>query len=81
MHIFTKKIFFNPNLKTLNTYRLTSSRFAFSTIFSLESLKICSAYAKTSLGPKMEKIPPDYHLIHHVPVLISIHYESGEKDN
>ena len=30
---YQKKSLFNPNLKTLNTYRLASSTFAFSTIF------------------------------------------------
>ena len=45
--------FFNPNLKTLNTYTdlhhpdLHSAQF-----FSLESHKISSAYTKTSLGLK-----------------------------
>ena len=51
MHFFIyQKVIFNPNLKTLNTYRLASSRFALSTnFFTLESHKT-TAYAKTSLG-------------------------------
>ena len=39
-----KNHIFDPNLKTLNTCRLASSRFAFSTIFSPETLKTSSAY-------------------------------------
>ena len=50
-----KKSFFNPNLKTLNTYRLVSLELHLAQFFSLESLTIFSAYAKTSLGLKMEK--------------------------
>ena len=35
---------FDTNLKTLKTYRLASSRFAFTFFFNLETQKISSAY-------------------------------------
>ena len=37
---------FDPSLQSLNTYRLALSRYAFSTIFLVETQKISSAYAK-----------------------------------
>ena len=56
MHFFKPKTrIFDPNLKTPNTYRLASSGFAFIACFSLETLKISSAYTlKQAKGLKWE---------------------------
>ena len=57
MHfLLPKNPFFNPNLKTLITYRLESYRFAFSTFFQSRITQNIFCIAKTSLGLKMGKI-------------------------
>ena len=59
MHFFTE-FFLTQILKRSTSTDLHHPDLHLAQFFSLESLKIFSAYAKTSLGLKMEKIPPDY---------------------
>ena len=61
MHSFTKKIPFRNQISKRSTHTdLHHPPLHLAQFFSLESLKISSAYSKTSLGLKMEKILPDY---------------------
>ena len=56
MHIFTKKTLFLTQISKRSTPTdLHHPDLHLAQFFSLESLKTSSAYAKTSLGPKMEK--------------------------
>ena len=56
MHFFTKKSFLTLISKSSTPTDLHHPDLHLAQFFSLESLKIFSAYAKTSLGVKMEKI-------------------------
>ena len=56
MHFFTKKIPFLTQISKRSTHTdLHHPPLHLAQFFSLESLKISSAYSKTSLGLKMEK--------------------------
>ena len=56
MHFFTQKIPFKTQISKRSTHTdLHHPPLHLAQFFSLESLKISSAYSKTSLGLKMEK--------------------------
>ena len=69
MHFFYQKNPFLTQISKRSTHTdLHHPPLHLAQFFSLESLKISSAYSKTSLGFKMGKIPPDYRLSFCVPL-------------
>ena len=63
MHFFTKKNPFLSQISKRSTHTdLHHPPLHLAQFFSLESLRISSAYSKTSLGLKNGKILPDYSL-------------------
>ena len=63
MHMFTKNIFLTQISKRSTPTDLHHPDLHLAQFFSLESLKISSAYAKTSLGLKMEKFPQTIQIV------------------